>query len=95
MATQILVIFIIRTNGRPWSNPPHPILTATTLAALAVAIVLPFSGVGPWFGFAGLHWPIVASIVALVAVYLVMAELAKPLAVHRERRRPRAGGQAA
>jgi Mg2+-importing ATPase len=95
MATQILVIFIIRTNGRPWSNPPHPILTTTTLAALAVAIVLPFSGVGPWFGFAGLEWPIAASIVALVAVYLVMAELAKPLAVHRERRRPRAGGQAA
>ena len=28
MATQILVIFIIRTNGRPWSNRPHPALTA-------------------------------------------------------------------
>ena len=26
MATQILVIFIIRTNGRPWSDRPHPVL---------------------------------------------------------------------
>jgi Mg2+-importing ATPase len=94
MATQILVIFIIRTNGRPWSNPPHAILTATSLVALAVAIAVPFSGVGQWFGFAGLDWPIATSIVAVVAVYLLMAEFAKPLAVHRDRQRG-AGGHAA
>jgi Mg2+-importing ATPase len=31
MATQILVIFIIRTNGGPWSNRPHPALTVSSL----------------------------------------------------------------
>jgi hypothetical protein len=50
MATQILVIFIIRPNGRPWSNWPHPALTVSSLAALAVAMILPFTPVGSWFG---------------------------------------------
>jgi Mg2+-importing ATPase len=83
MATQILVIFIIRTNGRPWRNLPHPILTATSLTALVVAIAVSLSNVGQWFGFTGLEWPVIVSITAIVAIYLVTAELAKPLAVSR------------
>ena len=51
MATQILVIFIIRTNGRPWSDRPHPALTMSSLVALAVAMIVPFSPIGGWFGF--------------------------------------------
>jgi Mg2+-importing ATPase len=81
MATQILVIFIIRTNGRPWSNRPHPALTASSLAALAVALILPFSAVGAWFGFSALPLVVTTSIALLVAVYLVAAELAKRIAV--------------
>jgi magnesium-transporting ATPase (P-type) len=30
MATQILVIFIIRTNGRPWQDIPRPALVASS-----------------------------------------------------------------
>ena len=51
MATQILVIFIIRTNGRPWKNLPEPVLAASSLVALAVAMMLPFTPIGAWFGF--------------------------------------------
>src|SRR4051794_35100795 len=40
MATQILVIFLIRTAAPAWTSRPHPILTATSLGALAVALVL-------------------------------------------------------
>jgi Mg2+-importing ATPase len=43
MATQILVIFNIRTNGRPWKNFPEPVLAASSLIALAVAMTLPFT----------------------------------------------------
>lgn len=53
MATQILVIFIIRANGRPWQDLPRPALAASSLVALIVAMVLPFTPVGGWFGFAG------------------------------------------
>ena len=51
MATQILVIFIIRTNGRPWHDRPGTALAASSLIALVVALAFPFTPLGPWFGF--------------------------------------------
>ena len=81
MATQILVIFIIRTNGRPWRNIPHPVLTVSSLVALAVAMLLPFTPIGAWFGFVAPPPLMLAGIGLLVVVYLVCAELLKPLAV--------------
>ena len=81
MATQILVIFIIRTNGRPWSNRPHPALTASSLVALAVAMIVPFTPVGAWFGFQPPPLAITASVAALVVIYLVCAEALKRVAI--------------
>ena len=81
MATQILVIFVIRTNGRPWKDLPRPWLAGSTLAALVVAMVLPFTPLGSWFGFTTPPLVIVASIGAIVVAYLVAAELLKPWAV--------------
>jgi P-type Mg2+ transporter len=87
MATQILVIFIIRTNGRPWQNLPQPVLAASSLVALAVAMTLPFTPIGFWFGFVTPPPVMLAGIGLLVLVYLVCAELLKPYAVRTRRRR--------
>jgi Mg2+-importing ATPase len=87
MATQILVIFIIRTNSRPWSNRPDPVLTASSLIALAVALTLPLTPLGGWFGFVAPPPAMLAGIGVLVAVYLVCAELVKPFAVRSAQRR--------
>jgi Mg2+-importing ATPase len=87
MATQILVIFIIRTNGRPWHNRPDCVLTASSLVALLVAMVLPFTPVGAWFGFVAPPPIILAVLAVLVAVYLACAELLKPWAIRAGRRR--------
>ena len=81
MATQILVIFIIRTNGRPWRERPGRALALSSLAALAAAMVLPFTPAGAWFGFQVPPLAMLAGIAALVLVYLSLAELLKPLAV--------------
>ena len=81
IATQTLVVFIIRTRGRPWRDLPNPILTITTLAALALALAIPFSPVGAWFGFQNLPPHLAIALGAIVAVYLVCAEVFKPLAV--------------
>jgi Mg2+-importing ATPase len=81
MATQILVIFIIRTNGRPWQDLPRPALAASSLVALVIAMVLPFTPVGGWFGFGAPPLIMLAGIGIIVVVYLVSAELLKPLAV--------------
>jgi len=81
MATQILVVFIIRTNGPFWASRTHPALTASSLLAFAVAMTLPFVAVGAWFGFVAPGWRILGAVGALVVVYLAIAELMKRLAV--------------
>jgi Mg2+-importing ATPase len=81
IATQTLVIFIIRTRGRPWRDLPNPVLTISTLAALAVALAIPFSPLGEWFGFRDLPTPVGIALAGIVIVYLVCAELFKPLAI--------------
>ena len=91
MATQILVIFIIRTNGRPWSNHADPLLTASSLIALAVALLLPLTPLGNWFGFVAVPPSMLAGIGVPVVVYLVCAELVKPFAVRSWQRRRTTG----
>jgi Mg2+-importing ATPase len=86
MATQILVIFVIRTNGRPWQNWPDPALAASSLAALLVAMVLPFTPLGAWFGFVTPAPGMMAGTALLVVAYLVGAELIKPFAVRAGRK---------
>ncbi len=80
IATQTLVVFLIRTRGRPWKDLPNRFLAITTLGALAVALALALSPVGAWFGFQLPSPPILAAMTGLVALYLVCAELLKPFA---------------
>lgn len=92
MATQILVIFIIRTNGRPWRDWPQPALVATSLGALLFALVLPFTPIGPWFGFETPPLALTLALGGVVVVYLICAELLKSAAIrtvskHRSKRR--------
>jgi P-type Mg2+ transporter len=70
MATQILVIFIIRT-ATALRDRPHPALVATSLSALAIAVLLPYSPLAPWFGFVALPGDVVAALVLVTAVYLI------------------------
>ncbi len=81
MATQILVVFVIRTQGRPWSVPPHPVLALSSLLALAVALAVPFLPVGRWFGFVQPSPLQCLAVTGVVAAYLVCAESLKRLAV--------------
>jgi Mg2+-importing ATPase len=81
MATQILVIFIIRTNGRPWTNRPHPALTVSSLLAFAVAMIVPLSPIGAWFGFRAPPLEVTCSVGLIIVAYLVCAEFLKRAAI--------------
>ena len=81
IATQTLVVFLIRTRGRPWRDAPNPVLTISTLGALAVALAIPFSPLGTWFGFQTPPTLVTLSLAGIVLVYLVCAELLKPWAI--------------
>lgn len=83
IATQILVIFLIRTRGAFWRSRPHPLLAATSLGALAGVLALVLS---PWralFGFSTIEARLGFAVIAIVAAYLVCAELAKRFALGR------------
>ena len=84
VATQILVIFLIRTPGRVWrARPPHPVLVATSLGALALALFLALGPFAATFGFAPLPPPLLGAVAALVLGYLALAEALKGRALGR------------
>jgi Mg2+-importing ATPase len=77
LATQVLVIFVIRTRGNPFRSRPSSILTATSLAVVAAATALPFTPLGTRLGFVpvpGLFFLILAGI---AVVYLAMVQVVK------------------
>lgn len=77
MATQVLVIFVIRLRGRPWSNLPHPWLVASSLGVVAFSALLPFLPIGAWFGFVPLPPTLLLTLAGLTVIYLVVVETAK------------------
>ena len=77
LATQVLVIFILRTRGLPWASRPHPLLTAGAVGVLALAVALPFTPAGALLGFVALPASLLGAIAGLACAYLVCAELAK------------------
>jgi P-type Mg2+ transporter len=84
MATQILVIFIIRTNRMPFfKSRPSFILTATCLSAVFIAAVLPFSPLAKFFEFSPLP-PLFFLVLAIMVVsYLGLVELGKKYLLRR------------
>lgn len=81
MATQILVIFSIRTAGRFWKSRPHPALVVSSLTCLGIALALPFLPLATTFGFAAPSAAVMGAIALLVLTYLAMAEMIKGIAI--------------
>jgi Mg2+-importing ATPase len=78
IATQILVIFLIRSR-RPlgWANRPPAVLIATSLGAIGVAIVLATGPFRSSFGFVSAPADLAIALVAITAAYLAVTEAAK------------------
>ncbi len=76
LATQTLVIFIIRTSD-PLRDPPHPALVASTLFATALAVVLPYSPLAPWLGFVPLPASVMGALALVAVIYLALVFFVK------------------
>jgi Mg2+-importing ATPase len=85
IATQTLVIFLIRTSGPAWRDAPNRWLVFSTLGALAVALAIPYSPLGPLFGFQPPPGRVTLMLAGLVGLYLAAAEAIKPLAMAHPR----------
>ncbi|HSP55331.1 MAG TPA: magnesium-translocating P-type ATPase [Dehalococcoidia bacterium] len=78
LATQTLVIFVIRTRRTPFfrSLPSLPLL-ATTVGCVAVGIIIPFSPLAGTLGFKALPLDFFAILGLMVVTYLGLVELGK------------------
>ena len=78
LATQILVVFIIRTHHIPfYKSKPSRKLIFSTLVCLFIGWLLPYLPFAKMIGFEILPLQVIAYIVALVIVYLFSAEFVK------------------
>ncbi|GCE20550.1 magnesium-translocating P-type ATPase [Dictyobacter kobayashii] len=77
LATQTLVLFVIRTAGNPFrSRPSIPLLTTTILIVL-IGLVLPFTPLAGPLGFTPLPPLYFFFLWVMVAIYLFMVQLVK------------------
>jgi len=83
LATQTLVLFVIRTSGNPFRSRPSRALTATTLGVVALGIILPFLPFGTRLGFTPLPPIYFAFLAAATVTYLFMVEMAKRFLLHK------------
>jgi P-type Mg2+ transporter len=77
LATQTLVLFIIRTAGNPLRSRPSLPLTITTLLIVAVGCVLPYSPLAGPLGFTPLPALYFLFLLVMVVSYLFLVELIK------------------
>jgi len=77
LATQTLVLFVIRTSKNPFRSRPSGPLLATCLASVAIGIYLPFSPLAGVLGFTPLPARFFAFLAAATGVYLLLVEAAK------------------
>ena len=77
LATQVLVIFVLRTRRNPLKSRPHPLLATTSVVVVVLAVVLPFTPLGSWFGFVPPSATFLLAIAGLTVSYLLLAQGAK------------------
>jgi P-type Mg2+ transporter len=77
LATQTLVILVLRTAGNPFKSRPSTPLVLTVVGSVAAGLVVVLSPLGALIGFDPLPAGFFAALVALVAVYLLIVQAVK------------------
>lgn len=77
LATQTLVIYVIRTTRTPWKSRPSRGLVISTLGVLALGLVLPATPLASDLGFVGLPLGFYGFLLLAVVTYLALVEIAK------------------
>lgn len=77
LATQILIIFIIRTRRPFLKSTPHPALIILALSLVALGFGIALTPIGGHFSFVQLSSKILISMVAITICYLITTESIK------------------
>ncbi len=77
LATQTLVLFVIRTAGNPWSHPPSKPLAVTTIGIVLIGLLLPYFPLAHDFGFESLPLSYYLFLTAATVTYLILVQVVK------------------
>jgi Mg2+-importing ATPase len=77
IATQVLVIFVIRTRHSAFASRPHPALALTSLGVVLLAALLPYTAFGALFALVPLPAGYFVALVLIALAYLALAEYTK------------------
>ncbi len=77
LATQTLVVFIIRTAQNPLKSRPGRPLAELVLIVVALAFILPYTPLGPLLRFTPLPASLVVTITLLTLTYLALVQVVK------------------
>ncbi|MGD9629336.1 MAG: magnesium-translocating P-type ATPase [Pyrinomonadaceae bacterium] len=83
LATQTLVVFVIRTAGNPFKSRPSRALTITVISVVLIAFILPYTSLGAVIGFVPLPLGFVLFVVVTTVVYLTVVEFVKRFLMRR------------
>jgi Mg2+-importing ATPase len=74
LATQTLVIFVIRTARNPFQSRPSLALTITSVSVVVFGVVLPFTSLGSLIGLTPLPLSFLAFVAIATGTYLLLVE---------------------
>jgi P-type Mg2+ transporter len=77
LATQTLVVFVIRTAGNPFTSAPSRPLLIAVLTVVTLATALPYTPLHAPLGFIPLPLPLVGTIALLTVTYLALVQVVK------------------
>jgi P-type Mg2+ transporter len=74
LATQTLVVFVIRTAGNPLRSLPSRLLLGSVLGIVAIAVAVPYTPIGHLLKFVPLPLPLLGAIALLTVTYLLLVQ---------------------
>jgi len=77
LATQTLVVFVIRTAGNPFKSRPSRALLLSVSAVVGIATVLPYTPLGSLLRFTPLPLSLLGAIALLAVTYLLLVQAVK------------------
>jgi Mg2+-importing ATPase len=77
LATQTLVVFVIRTAGNPFKSRPSRPLLIGVLVVVAIAVLLPYTPAASLLGFTPLPLSLLGAIAVLAVTYLLVVQAVK------------------
>ncbi|MBN9614335.1 MAG: magnesium-translocating P-type ATPase [Acidobacteriales bacterium 59-55] len=77
LATQTLVVFVIRTQANPLKSRPSRALLLSVLLVVIVAVVLPYTALGRLLRFTALPISLLGMIALLTVTYLLLVQVVK------------------